>query len=82
MPATRLTVPPTGACTLVMVRVSPSTSVSLPSKVAGLMTRGVSSLIGVSVSVTATGASLTGAMASVKVEVSVAVGEPLPSLTV
>ena len=59
-PPARLTLPPTGACTLVMNKALPSTSVSLPSKAAGAMFSGVSSAIGASVSVTASGASLTG----------------------
>jgi hypothetical protein len=66
LPPTRLTVPSTASCTLVIVSALPSMSVSLPSKVATGTESGVSSVAG-SVSGAATGASLTAAMLKLKV---------------
>ena len=59
-----------------------STSVKLASSPVAAGTLSVASSVTVALSSPSSGASLTGAMARVRVEVSVAVGEPLPSLTV
>ena len=52
--------PLTAPCTLVIVSVLPSTSVSLANKLAAVMTSAVSSLVLAAVSTTATGGSFTG----------------------
>ena len=66
----RLTVPPSAPCTLATVRALPSASLSLTSKLAWLITAGVSSLVEATVSLTASGASLTGVTLSVTLSVS------------
>ena len=60
MPDTSATLPLTAPWTELMTRLSPSMSVSLASSVAGASTSGWSSLITRPLSLTASGASLTG----------------------
>jgi hypothetical protein len=79
LPPTIATVPPTGLETAEMLSVSPaSTSVSLPSSVAGRIVTGVSSPV-VTMSLPAFGASCTGVTFTLTVTVLV---PPLPSLIV